>query len=172
MPAAGWMRRWRSGSDEKDHARAPVLAASLMDRPAAHEERAASSEMVRKIIEDSGECLVLVDEQGKILEASRAAAMLLFPPGGWMERSSKNYFPLWRAMPSPIGETGSARLPLRRPGKKMGPRQTLRPRSNGVASFACTCAARSRESTGAGQVGSCMWRIKERVRHCANRKSV
>ena len=85
MPAAGWMRRWRSGSDEKDHARAPVLAASLMDRPAAHEERAASSEMVRKIIEDSGECLVLVDEQGKILEASRAAAMLLFPPRGQMD---------------------------------------------------------------------------------------
>ena len=58
------------------------LAASALDRQAAREDRAASSENLRKMIEDSGECLIVIDGEGKILEASRAAAMLLFTPWG------------------------------------------------------------------------------------------
>jgi len=82
MPAAGWMRRWRGGRGAEDRAGAPVLAVSAMDREAAREERTAPSDIVRNIIEESGECLVVLDEQGKILEASRPAAALLFPPRG------------------------------------------------------------------------------------------
>ncbi len=88
MPAAGWMRRWRGGRGAEDRAVAPdrasaaVLAVPALDREAAREERTAPSDIVRNIIEASGECLVVLDEQGKILEASRPAATLLFPPRG------------------------------------------------------------------------------------------
>ena len=62
-----------------------LLAATALDREAAREERMASSETLRKIIEDSGECLLVIDGDGKILEASRAAALLLFPTWGGMQ---------------------------------------------------------------------------------------
>jgi two-component system NtrC family sensor kinase len=82
MPAAGWMRRWRGGGVAEDRAGAPVLAVSAPDRETAREERTAASEIISKVIQKSGEYLVIVDEQGKILEASQAAAVLLFPPWG------------------------------------------------------------------------------------------
>jgi signal transduction histidine kinase/CheY-like chemotaxis protein len=56
-----------------------LLAASALDREAAREERTASTEILRRIIEDSPENLVLLDDRGKILEASRAATALFAP---------------------------------------------------------------------------------------------
>jgi PAS domain-containing protein len=60
------------------------VAASALDREFAREECAACKKSLRQIIEDSGECLVAIDEKGTIREASRAAVMLLFPP--WVRR--------------------------------------------------------------------------------------
>jgi two-component system, NtrC family, sensor kinase len=62
-----------------------LLAASALDREAAREEQKASNETLRKIIENSDECLIVIDGEGTILEASRAAALLLFAPWDRME---------------------------------------------------------------------------------------
>ncbi len=70
----------RSDDPEEDFARLQsyaLLAASALDREAAREERTASREVLRRLVEDSGESLILIDRQGKIAEASRAAAELL-----------------------------------------------------------------------------------------------
>ena len=83
---AGLLRSEDSGGE--DFARLEsyaLLAASALDREAAREERTASNETLRKIVEDSGECLIIIDGEGKILESSRAAAMLLFTPWGRMD---------------------------------------------------------------------------------------
>ncbi len=79
MAAAGWLRRWRGGRAEGE-SRAPVLATSELHREAAREERAASSEILRKVIEDSREWLIVIDQHGRIHESSRAAATFLFTP--------------------------------------------------------------------------------------------
>ena len=62
MPGVGWMRRWigQWGGGTRE-AQASAVAAAL-----------------EKIVEGSRECLVIVDAAGKIVEASRAAATLLF----------------------------------------------------------------------------------------------
>jgi signal transduction histidine kinase/FixJ family two-component response regulator len=57
-----------------------LLVASALDREAARADRTAASETLRRMIEASEECLAVVDENGKIREASRAAAALLSPP--------------------------------------------------------------------------------------------
>jgi len=80
MPAAGWLRRWRGSRVAGDGASARVLATSALDREAARGERAGSSEILRKVIEDSYEWLIVIDGQGRIHESSRAAATLLFTP--------------------------------------------------------------------------------------------
>jgi two-component system, NtrC family, sensor kinase len=80
MAAAGWLRRWRGNRVAGEGASAPVLATSALDREAAREERAASNEILRKMIEDSREWLIVIDGQGRIHESSRAAATLLFTP--------------------------------------------------------------------------------------------
>src|SRR4029077_13238882 len=113
MAEAGWKRRWQGGRGVEDQAAARALAASGVEHEAFLEERAAAREIVSQIIEDSGECLVLLDDQGKILEASRAAAMLLFPPWGRMDGTplEKLFCPVahdavseWRGrLPSPSG---------------------------------------------------------------------
>jgi PAS domain S-box-containing protein len=75
----------RSEDSSEDFARLEsyaLLAASALDREAAREERTASNETLRRIIEDSGECLIVIDAEGKILETSRAAALLLCTPWG------------------------------------------------------------------------------------------
>jgi PAS domain S-box-containing protein len=75
----------RSEDSSEDFARLEsyaLLAASALDREVAREERTASNETLRRIIEDSSECLIIIDGEGKILEASRAAALLLFSPWG------------------------------------------------------------------------------------------
>jgi len=83
---AGLLRSEDSGEDFPRLESYALLAASALDREAAREERTASNENLRKILEDSGECLIIIDGTGKILEASRAAAMLLLalwgPMGG------------------------------------------------------------------------------------------
>jgi PAS domain-containing protein len=73
----------RSEDGNEDFARLEsyaLLAASAMDRESAREERAAGKRSLRQILEDSRECLVVVDEKGIVREASRAAAALLSPP--------------------------------------------------------------------------------------------
>lgn len=85
MPAAGWRRRWRGGRGAEEQADASVPPASTMDREVARDAGTVSGEIVKKIIKDSSECLVILDEQGKILEASLTAAMLLFLSPGRME---------------------------------------------------------------------------------------
>ena len=75
----------RSEDSSEDFARLEsyaLLAASALDREVAREERTASNETLRRIIEDSSECLIVIDGEGKILETSRAAALLLFSPWG------------------------------------------------------------------------------------------
>lgn len=58
------------------------LAASAVENELAREERAEAHRAVRKMVEESAECLLIIDKEGKILEASGAAAMLLFTPWG------------------------------------------------------------------------------------------
>lgn len=55
-----------------------VLAATALDLEAARSERAASTKSLQQIIEDSQECLVVVDEKGIVREASQAACTFLF----------------------------------------------------------------------------------------------
>ncbi len=82
---AGLLRSEDSAEDFSRLETYALLGASALDREAAREERTASNENLRKIIEDSRECLIVLDGEGKILEASRAAAMLLFAPWGRMD---------------------------------------------------------------------------------------
>jgi PAS domain-containing protein len=79
---AGLLRSEESGEDFLRMESYALLAASALDREAAREERTASHEILRNIIEDSRECLIVIDGEGKILEANRAAAMLLFTSRG------------------------------------------------------------------------------------------
>jgi PAS domain S-box-containing protein len=65
-----------------------LLGALALQRDSARVERLASNENLRKIIENSTECLFVVDEAGKILEASRPAAQFLFAPGSRREETS------------------------------------------------------------------------------------
>jgi signal transduction histidine kinase/CheY-like chemotaxis protein len=82
---AGLLRSEDSAEDFSRLESYALLAATALDREAAREERTASNENLRKVIEDSRECLILLDGEGRILEASRAAAMLLFGPWGRMD---------------------------------------------------------------------------------------
>src|SRR3984893_13298900 len=54
-----------------------LLASSALDQEAARGERTGWAHSMRQIIEESSEYLALVDEQGRIREASRAARTLL-----------------------------------------------------------------------------------------------
>ena len=75
-----------------------LLAATALDREVARAELKASQDAFRKMIEESSECLVLMDDQGKILETSRAAAALLFAPWGHMGGTplEELFFPVMR----------------------------------------------------------------------------
>jgi len=79
---AGLLRSEDSAEDFSRLESYALLAATALDREAARDERTGSNENLRKVIEDSRECLILLNGEGKILEASRAAAMLLFAPWG------------------------------------------------------------------------------------------
>ena len=54
-----------------------LLASSALDREAMREERAGWSESLRGIVEESGEYLLFVDEEGRMREASGAARSFL-----------------------------------------------------------------------------------------------
>jgi signal transduction histidine kinase/ActR/RegA family two-component response regulator len=54
-----------------------LLAASALDREATRSERTKWANSLRQIVEESNECLVFVDEQGRVREASRAARTFL-----------------------------------------------------------------------------------------------
>ena len=54
-----------------------LLASSALDREAMREERAGWSGSFRRMVEESGEYLVFVDEEGRVCDASRAAKTLL-----------------------------------------------------------------------------------------------
>jgi two-component system NtrC family sensor kinase len=62
-----------------------MLVSAALERNAAREEQSASEKILLKMVEDSTECLLVIDASGKILEASRAATMQLFAPWGRME---------------------------------------------------------------------------------------
>ncbi len=76
-----------------------IAAAVQQNRNSLRSEQAATQELLRKVIEQSRECLVLIDEKGKIVEASWAAAKLLFPPWGRMHGTILEdlAFPMMRA---------------------------------------------------------------------------
>ncbi len=76
---AGLSRQDDSPEDLRQLERYAMLAASALDGESAREERTASSGILRKVIEGSGECLLVINGDGKILEASRAAALRMFP---------------------------------------------------------------------------------------------
>jgi two-component system NtrC family sensor kinase len=82
---AGLLQSEDSGEDFPRLESYALLAASALDREAAREEQMASNDVLIKIVEDSNECLIVIDREGKILEVSRAAASLLFAPWGRMD---------------------------------------------------------------------------------------
>jgi len=69
-----------SGEDLAKLEACALLAASAMDRETAIEERAASSALLRTLVKDSTECLVVIDREGEILQTSHAAAARLCSP--------------------------------------------------------------------------------------------
>ena len=81
---AGLSRSEDSGESSARLETYALLAASGLDRDAAREELTASNDILRTIIAGSGECLIVIDGEGKILEASRAAATLLYAHRGRM----------------------------------------------------------------------------------------
>jgi signal transduction histidine kinase/ActR/RegA family two-component response regulator len=62
-----------------------MLVSAALERNAAREERSNSEKILLQMVEDSTECLLMIDAHGKILQASRAAAVQLFAPWGRME---------------------------------------------------------------------------------------
>jgi signal transduction histidine kinase/FixJ family two-component response regulator len=79
---AGLLRSEDSAEDFSRLESYALLAATALDREAAREEQTASNENLRRVIEDSPECLIVLDGEGKIQGASRAATTLLFGPWG------------------------------------------------------------------------------------------
>jgi PAS domain-containing protein len=63
MAAPGWLRKWRTARSLEEHAGALV--------------RAEWVNSLQRIIEESSECLVAVDEEGRVREASRVARSFL-----------------------------------------------------------------------------------------------
>ena len=59
-----------------------LLSASALDQELGRGERTSFQKSLRKIIEDSRECLVAIDESGLVRETSRAGAALLFARRG------------------------------------------------------------------------------------------
>jgi signal transduction histidine kinase/CheY-like chemotaxis protein len=69
------------------------LRAACAEGGTAREQRMAARETLRKMVEESGECLVVIDERRKIRVASRAAAALLLKPSAqWAELQLEELF--------------------------------------------------------------------------------
>ena len=131
---AGLLRSQDSGEDFPRLESYALLAASALDREAAREERKASKEILRRIVEDSAECLILIDAEGKIQEASRAAAMLLFAP--WGRRDGTVLEELFFGVARDAVAEWRARLDSRASGSKV----VVMPKNDGVASRAFEAA--------------------------------
>ncbi len=95
---AGLSRPENSGEDVAALESYVLLAATALDRDVARAELKASGDAYRKMIESSRECLLLMDDQGKILETSCAAAALLFAPWSPMDGTflEELFFPVMR----------------------------------------------------------------------------
>ncbi len=95
---AGLLRSENAGDDLGTLESYAALAGSALDRETSREEQAAWQEVLQTMVEESRECLVVIDKQGKILETSRAAAALLFAPWGRMEGTllDELFFPVTR----------------------------------------------------------------------------
>lgn len=95
---AGLSRSENPGEDIAALESYATLAGSALDREAARGEQAASDQVLRKIVENSRESLLVIDEEGKIVESSHAAAALLFAP--WSRRNGtlleELFFPVMR----------------------------------------------------------------------------
>ena len=79
---AGFLRSEESGEDPAALESYVTLAESLLNREALSVQQKSSQDALRKMIEESSEWLVVMDEEGKIIETSRAAATLLFASNG------------------------------------------------------------------------------------------
>jgi signal transduction histidine kinase/CheY-like chemotaxis protein len=82
---AGFAQSENAGDEVSALEFCAIQVSAALERNAAREEQSASEKILLKMVEDSTECLLMIDANGKILEASRAAAMQLFAPWGRME---------------------------------------------------------------------------------------
>jgi signal transduction histidine kinase/CheY-like chemotaxis protein len=114
---AGLRRSEDSGEELARLESYALLAAAALDREMAREERAASSEMFRSIVEDSREGLIVIDEEGKILQASLAAAAFLFAPAGRAEGA------ILDELFSPVARDGAEDWRMRLLAHSAGPRR-------------------------------------------------
>jgi signal transduction histidine kinase/FixJ family two-component response regulator len=64
-----------------------LLASSALDREVSREERTGWSESLRRIVEDSSESLLFVDEQGRLRDANRVAGALLQLGSGSLDQT-------------------------------------------------------------------------------------
>ena len=83
---AGLLRSEDSAEDFSRLESYALLAATALDREAAREERTASNENLRKVIEDSRECLILLDGEGKDSRSQPGrchASVCALGPDGW-----------------------------------------------------------------------------------------
>jgi signal transduction histidine kinase len=95
---AGFTRSKNADDDDSTLEYYVLLASAALERHAAREEQSASEKTLLKMVEDSTECLLMIDANGKILVTSRAASMQLFASWGRMEGTllEELFFPVAR----------------------------------------------------------------------------
>jgi signal transduction histidine kinase/ActR/RegA family two-component response regulator len=121
---AGLVQSENSGEDLAALETYAALAAFVLGREATREEQAASQEALRKIVEESRECLVAIDQKGMIVDVSRGAASLLFAPWGRREGTfledlflpdMRDAVAGWRRRLQPPGSAGENRKEISSP---------------------------------------------------------
>jgi signal transduction histidine kinase/CheY-like chemotaxis protein len=128
-----------------------TLASLALERAAATEEQNVSEKILLKMVEESTECLLVIDANGKILDSSRAAATQLFAPWGRTEGTllEELFFPAMRkeviAWRSQIGLAERSR-----PGTKASTPAVLQGalERGGVARMAMRCAVAGNNGPG------------------------
>ncbi|HWF14517.1 MAG TPA: ATP-binding protein [Candidatus Acidoferrales bacterium] len=95
---AGFKQTENTDSDVSTVEDYAMAISAALDRNVIREEQTASEKILLKMLENSTECLLMIDAQGKILESSRAATSQLFTPSGRMEGMllEELFFPLAR----------------------------------------------------------------------------